>query len=233
VLPSAACSFSRTRDASCAMAKAPSTSRSTVAAAAFLALAYWFAPPRPAGAPAQPVVERVRAGAAELVASATRVLQPAPAPEPAPPTTPPATPHTERSGRPARSPRQLPPPDGVVSLRSIDSFVVPDEPEVAPAPAPAPSDERVYTSADPDVTPAALLRPHLPSEPPSTVSPDDIGTLELMVTETGRVTHVRLISATVRYQERMLVAAAKTWRFQPAMKDGRPVRFRARVRITV
>jgi hypothetical protein len=31
----------------------------------------------------------------------------------------------------------------------------------------------------------------------------------------------------------MLVSAAKSWRFQPATKDGRPVRFRARVRITV
>ena len=63
--------------------------------------------------------------------------------------------------------------------------------------------------------------------------PDDVGTLELTVTETGTVSHVKLISTSNRYQERMLVAAAKTWRFQPAMKNGGPVRFRARVRITV
>jgi hypothetical protein len=30
----------------------------------------------------------------------------------------------------------------------------------------------------------------------------------------------------------MLVAAAKAWKFRPAMKDGRPVRYRMQVRIT-
>jgi hypothetical protein len=47
------------------------------------------------------------------------------------------------------------------------------------------------------------------------------------------VAHVKLLSTSNRYQERMLLSAAKSWRFQPATKNGRPVRFRARVRITV
>jgi TonB family protein len=65
------------------------------------------------------------------------------------------------------------------------------------------------------------------------VTLEDVGTLELTVTETGSVAHVKLTSPSGRYQERMLVAAAKTWRFQPATKDGRAVRFLARVRITL
>jgi hypothetical protein len=201
-------------------------------AMAFLGLAYFVAP-RPAVGP-QTVAARVRAGATELVASARQVFRPAPAPEPVPQAAvAPATPPTNR--RPPSTPRTRHASglDGVVSLRTIDRGAVPAEPEVAEAPLPASSDPVVYSSADTGVTPAALLRAHLPSQPPSDVPADDIGVLELMVTETGRVAHVRLLSTSNRYQERMLVAAAKSWRFQPAMKDGRPVRFRARVRITV
>ena len=31
----------------------------------------------------------------------------------------------------------------------------------------------------------------------------------------------------------MLVSAAKMWKFRPAFKDGHPVRYRTRVRLTV
>jgi hypothetical protein len=92
---------------------------------------------------------------------------------------------------------------------------------------------RVYTAADPGVIPAVLVKPHLPAEPPSDVPPWEVGTLELMVNTAGTVDQVHLISPYNRYQERMLVAAAKAWIFQPATRDGRPVRFRARIRVTL
>ena len=205
-----------------------------IAAVVFLALAYYVAPAHPDGVTPQPVVARVQAGAAELVASVSRALQPGPAPEPAPqPTAAPAPPRTGRRVRPRPVAGHPPAPDRVVSLQSMDPSAVPNESAPPAAISPASADQAVYTSADPDVTPASLLQTHLPSQPPSTVAPEDVGTLELLVTETGRVAHVKLISAPSRFQERMLVAAAKTWRFQPALKDGRPVRYRARVRITL
>lgn len=202
-------------------------------AAAFLAAAYRVAPPAPEGGPDRPVVARISAGAAELVASARQALQSTPPPEAAPPpAAPPATPSTDRRRAAATPVRPAAPPDLVVSMRSIEPPGPAPEPEAA-TPGAAPADATVYTSADADVAPASLLRPHLPSHPPSTVTPDDVGTLELTVTETGSVAHVKLTSPSGRYQERMLVAAAKSWRFQPATKDGRPVRFLARVRITL
>jgi hypothetical protein len=137
-----------------------------------------------------------------------------------------------RAGRRRVTPRASA-SDPVVSLRSLGGAPLPAAPEPAVTTPRTAPDPTIYTSADADVTPAALLRPHLPSDPPSSVAPDEVGTLELTVTETGQVAHVALISLANRYQERMLVAAAKTWRFRPALKDGRPVRFRARVRITV
>jgi TonB family protein len=203
-------------------------------AVALVTLAYFLAPPRPAGAAPQPVVARVRAGVTQIVAAAKSIVRSTPAPEPAPaPSTLAAAPAAAGRASPKRSAGHVPRADAVVSVTELEGRVLAREPATAADSVPAPADPTVYTSADADVTPAALLRSHLPSQPAPTLLPDDLGTLELTVTETGKVSHVRLISVSNRYQERMLVAAAKTWRFQPAMKNGVPVRFRARVRITV
>jgi TonB family protein len=91
----------------------------------------------------------------------------------------------------------------------------------------------VFQSGDPQVTPAVLIRPRLPDHPPPDVPEEQIGTLEFIVAETGAVEHVHLVSPTNRFQERMLVAAAKAWQFQPATRDGRPVRYRTRIRVTL
>jgi len=96
-----------------------------------------------------------------------------------------------------------------------------------------PSDQRIYTDAEENVEPAVLMRPQLPSDPPPTVPEDDIGVLEIVVSATGAVEHVRLISEANRYHDRMIVAAAKAWSFEPATKDGRPVRYRTHIRVTL
>jgi hypothetical protein len=105
-----------------------------------------------------------------------------------------------------------------------------------PAPAfvvPETASTRIYSTADAGVSSPVLVRPHLPAEPPSGVPPWQIGTLELIVGKTGTVEQVHLISPYNRFQERMLMAAAKAWQFQPATKDGRPVRCRTRIRVTL
>ena len=112
--------------------------------------------------------------------------------------------------------------------RVVPSTVAPLRPAQRPAPA-----GQVFQAGDPQVTPAVLVRPHLPDNPPPDVPEEHIGTLEFVVTESGAVEHVHLVSPANRYQERMLVAAAKTWQFRPATRDGRPVRFRTRIRVTL
>jgi hypothetical protein len=91
----------------------------------------------------------------------------------------------------------------------------------------------VYSVGDPEVIPAMLLRPLLPEFPPPDVPPSQIGTLELVVDEHGDVERVRLVSPSNRFHERMLVAHAKTWKFRPAIRGGRPVKFRTVVRLTI
>jgi len=53
------------------------------------------------------------------------------------------------------------------------------------------------------------------------------------VDEQGDVEQVRLISPANRFHERMIVSAAKMWKFRPAFKDGHPVRYREKIRITL
>jgi hypothetical protein len=94
-------------------------------------------------------------------------------------------------------------------------------------------DANVYSTTDAAVIPPVLVRPVLPKDPPPGVPLHQIGTIDVWVDENGDVEQVRLISPANRYQERMLVSAAKMWKFRPAFKDGHPVRFRTRVRLTV
>jgi hypothetical protein len=91
----------------------------------------------------------------------------------------------------------------------------------------------IYSSHDTDVEAPVMVRPVLPTAPPNDVPADQLGTLELLVDERGNVEHVRLVSPFNRHQERMIVSNAKTWKFTPATRGGRPVKYHSRVRLTI
>jgi hypothetical protein len=54
--------------------------------------------------------------------------------------------------------------------------------------------------------------------------------IDLVITRSGKVESVKLRRAPTTISDSMLLAmslsAAKTWRFDPATKDGQPVRYR-------
>ena len=83
----------------------------------------------------------------------------------------------------------------------------------------------VYSRWDPNVTPPAFLHPQLPSPFLSGLQPD-MNTLEVIVSETGAVERVRLLSTPKRMADMMLLSNAKNWVFEPALKDGQAVRYR-------
>lgn len=89
----------------------------------------------------------------------------------------------------------------------------------------------VFTSGDRDVVPALLVRPQLPTQQVDLGDTSQLSTLDLMIDEFGRVQRVHLDSVRNNINEKMLLSAAKAWIFQPAMRDGRPVRYRMRVRL--
>jgi hypothetical protein len=90
----------------------------------------------------------------------------------------------------------------------------------------------IYSAADPDVHAPTLLRPQLPKKRPEGLPKDEAGSLELLVLENGTVEEARLIPASNRLQDRLLISASKAWQFRPAEKNGRPVRYRILVPIT-
>jgi len=116
----------------------------------------------------------------------------------------------------------------------------PSEPAASPpppaaetaAPPPAVIDVGVYTAADAAVEAPVLVYPQLPSKPTRDISATKPGELDLLVLEDGTVAEARLIPQSDRLQDRMLISAAKAWRFRPATKAGRPVRYRTRIPIT-
>jgi hypothetical protein len=84
----------------------------------------------------------------------------------------------------------------------------------------------IYSPADAEVVPPWLLRPQLPKEP---APGSGAGLFDIVVDEAGDVEEIRLKYSERSYQERMLVAAAKAWKFNPARLNGEPVKYRLRI----
>jgi len=97
----------------------------------------------------------------------------------------------------------------------------------------APStDTTVYSPVDTEIVPPAFVRSRLPAEPPLGVRSEDLSEVEVVVSATGEVESVKLVTQPVRVLSVMMLSAVKNWRFQPATKDGQPVRYRMRMRLT-
>ena len=99
-------------------------------------------------------------------------------------------------------------------------------------PPPAAVDTGVYTAKSADVAAPELVYPQLPTKPFSDGTTHQPGELDLLVLEDGTVGEVKLVPESNRLQDRMMVSAAKAWRFRPAQKNGLPVRYRMRIPIT-
>jgi TonB family protein len=125
---------------------------------------------------------------------------------------------------------------------SVAAAAPPPEPkkEEAPAPAaappaaPAPEVVKIYTADDEGVAPATPIRQDVPRVPTQIANQSrERGMLDVTIDEQGRV-----ISATLRLSlhpiyDAQLLAATREWRYSPAMLNGRPVKFRKIIQITV
>jgi hypothetical protein len=90
-------------------------------------------------------------------------------------------------------------------------------------------DAGTYAPGSAGVTPPIGLRPQLPRELPDGVDRETIGRMELIILPDGTVESAKLIGPPRHVIDSMLLSAAKAWEFQPAIKDGRPVRYRKTV----
>jgi hypothetical protein len=94
------------------------------------------------------------------------------------------------------------------------------------------SDTRVYSSVDPDVVPPSVVRSRLPSSPPLGIRTEALPEVEVVVSSAGEVESVKLLTQQAGVGPSMMLSAIKAWRFQPATRDGEPVRYRLRLRLT-
>jgi hypothetical protein len=87
----------------------------------------------------------------------------------------------------------------------------------------------IYSAGSPGVTPPVSLMPPIPPVLPANLDPQDIGRIELIIGSDGVVESVKLIAVPGNVPHSMLLSAVKAWKFEPALKDGMPVRYRQSV----
>jgi len=90
------------------------------------------------------------------------------------------------------------------------------------------SSPRLFTVEDRDVVPPVVLNRTMPKWTPG-FSPSGTrslrGTLEIVTDAKGDVESVRLVSSVSPTYDRLLLAAAREWKFTPAERNGEPVRY--------
>ncbi len=109
------------------------------------------------------------------------------------------------------------------------------EPPPAPEPAPAP-ERQFYTTDDTNVRPPRALSQTIPRPPvlaSRSVAFTGTLSLELTISPEGLVENVVVTEPLNPIYDTMLVEAAKRWRYEPALLDGAPVRFRKKMDVVV
>ena len=176
-------------------------------------------------------------GMGKLMPPGTAV--PADVPVPPPPPAPSARRHraagdTTVGGLPIRIFDLQPPPiaqrsDALMVARTEAADALARVSDVTPAAHPA--DLHLYGPDDHEVQAPLAIRPHLPNSLPAGISAAQLARIELVISADGTVQAVKLVPGErpVTVTETMLLSAAKAWRFAPAMRDGRAVRYRKTV----
>lgn len=101
-----------------------------------------------------------------------------------------------------------------------------------PAPIPPPPSEPadgIYSVAHRGVVAPVVIRQDLrrwtgPLPRPEAGTP--LGQLEVVIDETGSVIGAAVVTSVSGFYDAVLLDSAKSWKYQPATKDGRPVKFR-------
>jgi TonB family protein len=84
------------------------------------------------------------------------------------------------------------------------------------------------------VIPPAIVRQDVPRMPAHILQMARSGGLvEVLIDEGGRVESAMLLSSVHPIYDSMLLAATQDWRYKPATVNGRPVKFRKRIQVSI
>ena len=129
---------------------------------------------------------------------------------------------------------------GFVELATVAAAPPPapkEEPKPEP-PAPArptrPLEPKVYTAEEPGIIPPVTVRQDIPAVPAGlTAMARSQGILDLVIDEKGRLVSIVLRSSIHPTYDKMIVNAARDWKYKPATLDGDPVQFRKLLQVSV
>jgi tetratricopeptide (TPR) repeat protein len=129
-----------------------------------------------------------------------------------------------------------------LALTAATPAPAPPKPEPAPpAPVPAASAEpavpaapRIFQATDKGVVPPITVRQNLPPFPSTAALPKQAqGMIEVIIDETGAVEQALIRVPLNAAYDRQALLAARSWLYQPAMMNGKPVKFRKAVQVNV
>ena len=119
-----------------------------------------------------------------------------------------------------------PPPEPKKELPTASTPVAPQQP--------APSPQHIYGPEDPGVVPPVPIKQELPRVPSQVVAQArDRGLLEVVIDDQGRVVALALRLSVHPMYDTLVLTAARDWRYQPATVNGRPVKYRKMIQISV
>ena len=114
--------------------------------------------------------------------------------------------------------------EGAATLASVEVEPVAADPVAA---------TELFDINDVNVTPPVTIRLNLPPVADDAVWNETVGVVEAIVSATGDVEKVKLLSPPENVHQAMILSAIKTWRFRPAELDGLPVRYRQLIPVAV
>jgi tetratricopeptide (TPR) repeat protein len=105
--------------------------------------------------------------------------------------------------------------------------------EPPPPPAPVmPQAPRTYSANDPGITAPVIIRQKVPAYRGKVVEAAN-GIIEVVIDTTGAVESAKMRVPLNAQYDKLVLAAAKGWQYQPATLQGAPVKFRKMVQITL
>jgi protein TonB len=123
-----------------------------------------------------------------------------------------------------------------LTIRALAPPPVPVAPLVAAAPPPppvtTPGEPMIYTADDKNVLPPENVRQDMPQYP-GRVAFDRAGVVEVLIDANGAVEGATMVLSVEPLYNRLLLAAAKNWVYKPARLDGKPVKYRKRIQVTL
>jgi len=128
---------------------------------------------------------------------------------------------------------------GFVELATVAAAPPPatkEEPKPEPAPVrpAAPAVPTIYTGEEPGIVAPVTVRQDMPPVPSVIAQMTRTqGLLDLVIDEKGRLVSIVLRTSLHPTYDKMIVNAAKDWRYRPATLDGTPVQFRKIVQVSV